>query len=134
MLVCALLVADQADFTPQVDAALCTVEFVAVDMPQRPAELRNQSRASLDLTTLLHQNVRTQFLRFFAEFSQNRFIVEVNIKKGPAAVYLTRDGKAYFRRSGSLHRMSIETIKQRQGEGKTRFFNFRVRFRMKFLI
>lgn len=50
-----------------------------------------------------------------------RFVVEVHIGRGDAPVYLTQDGSAYFRRSGSVYKMDAELIQRRMEQGRPKF-------------
>lgn len=51
----------------------------------------------------------------------NRFVVEVHVGRGNAPVYLTQDGTAFFRRSGSVYRMDAELVQRRIERGRPIF-------------
>jgi hypothetical protein len=53
--------------------------------------------------------------------SLTRFVVEIHIGRGNAPVYLTQDGNAYFRRSGSVYKMDQELVQRRMERGRPLF-------------
>ncbi len=51
-------------------------------------------------------------------FLISRYVVEVQVCKGRAPVYFTKVGAAYFRRSGSTHKMDTTMVEARKREGR----------------
>lgn len=92
---------------PQVDPHLIEVDFVPVRIPMRYYR-EGKRRSKKKQNSKLENGFESEIWRF---------VVRITIQKGRAPVYFTH-GKAYFRLSGSVRRMSEELIEERKRLGR----------------
>lgn len=96
---------------PQVDPQLLKVLLVPVEPNPASEKARKADKSS---------GASNSADKRGAEKS-TRFVVEIHIGRGDAPVYLTQDGSAYFRRSGSVYKMDAELIQRRMEQGRPKF-------------
>jgi hypothetical protein len=92
-----------SNIKPQVDTDLVSVKLIPVESSSHHNRKRQNAQAQA-------QSGKDEQI--------SRYIVELHIGRGDAPVYLTHDGCAYFRRSGSVYRMDPELVQRRMENGR----------------
>lgn len=102
-----------SNIKPQVDPDLLKVVLVPVEPNPASDKARKADKSAAGASNSADKGGTGDKPR--------RFVVEVHIGRGDAPVYLTQDGSAYFRRSGSVYKMDAELIQRRMEQGRPKF-------------
>lgn len=98
---------------PQVDPQLLKVLLVPVEPSPNSERARRADKAASGASNSADKGGSGD--------KPARFVVEIHVGRGDAPVYLTQDGSAYFRRSGSVYKMDAELVQRRMEQGRPKF-------------